>query len=187
MTKAALTMFVAVCVCRPALAQEQIIGPPAERVDILAPPPQPAPVPDRACLRRQESAEISGEIVVCAEREAAGPALYDRDAARSRYAERTRNAGTIATPDVAGAGIFRGKPTFALPAPVPALIIDVTALPEAPPGSDADRIGRGLAPLGAETERAAPEPQASPAEPVATPLDGERLSPAGSAEPAAPQ
>ena len=32
--------------------------------------------------------------------------------------------------------------------PPPVYMIDVTALPEAPPGSDADRIARGLAPRG---------------------------------------
>ena len=32
--------------------------------------------------------------------------------------------------------------------PPPALIIDVEALPDAPAGSDADRIARGLPPLG---------------------------------------
>jgi hypothetical protein len=34
--------------------------------------------------------------------------------------------------------------------PPPALIIDVEALPQAPAGSDADRIARGLPPLGQE-------------------------------------
>ena len=58
------------------------------------------------------------------------------------------------TPDVAGPGIFRGPATVSglcliPPCPKePALIIDIESLPEAPPGSDADRIARGLPPLG---------------------------------------
>lgn len=35
--------------------------------------------------------------------------------------------------------------------PPPALIIDVTALPQAPAGSDAGRIARGLPPIGNDT------------------------------------
>jgi len=36
-------------------------------------------------------------------------------------------------------------------------MIDVTALPQAPPGSDADRIANGLPPLGRDTSKPAPE------------------------------
>ena len=57
-------------------------------------------------------------------------------------------------PDVSGPGIFKGPATvsgmcFIPPCPKePVYYIDVAALPEAPPGSDADRIARGLAPRG---------------------------------------
>lgn len=40
--------------------------------------------------------------------------------------------------------------------PPPVHMVDFEALPETPPGSDADRIGRGLAPLGYEGEKARP-------------------------------
>ncbi|MFL0672022.1 MAG: hypothetical protein ACJLS3_11555, partial [Erythrobacter sp.] len=62
-------------------------------------------------------------------------------------------ANTIPAPDVAGPGIFRGPATiggqcFIPPCPKdPALIIDVTAIPPPPAGSDAERVARGLAPV----------------------------------------
>ena len=77
-----------------------------------------------------------------------------REEAQRRYAEETAFANSPGTPDVAGGGIFRGPATvsgqcFLPPCPdEPALLIDVEALPEAPAGSDADRIARGIPPLG---------------------------------------
>lgn len=44
--------------------------------------------------------------------------------------------------------------------PEPVLIIDLDAIPEAPPGSDADRVGRGLAPRGNDSGNRQPEPAA---------------------------
>lgn len=55
-------------------------------------------------------------------------------------------------PDVAGPGIFRGPATVSglclIPPcpPPPVYYIDVTALPEAPEGSDADKIAKGEMP-----------------------------------------
>ena len=128
-------------------------GTPPQRIDLTAAPPEAEPVVDKACQRRQEAATISGEIIVCAEREAAGPGDYDREKARARYAAKTQGQ---TTPDVFGIpnhGIVVARGCFIPPCPKPpALMIDVTSLPEAPPGSDADRIARGLAPLGAEED-----------------------------------
>jgi hypothetical protein len=67
-------------------------------------------------------------------------------------------------------------------------MIDVTALPEAPPGSDADRIARGLAPRGSRyddgeaavvaAQERPPEPDTSPdEEPAAAPVDTQESSP----------
>jgi hypothetical protein len=64
----------------------------------------------------------------------------------------------IPTPDVAGEGITGPKALMGagvtitgciIPPcpPPPALIMDLEALPEAPAGSDADRIARGLQPI----------------------------------------
>ncbi|MEP3052274.1 MAG: hypothetical protein ABJP48_05960 [Erythrobacter sp.] len=126
-------------------------------IDILVRQPGSAPTPAQVkeCEDRQEAATVSREIVVCGQLLDDSSNYYsgNREAAQKRYAEATRNAGTLPTPDVAGPGIFRGPATvsglcFIPPCPdPPALIIDVEALPEAPPGSDADRIARGLDPL----------------------------------------
>lgn len=113
------------------------------------------------CERQNDAATISGEIVVCREIVEDTAQYYsgDREAAQRRYAEETQYADALQTPDVAGPGIFRGPATVSglcIPGlqkcpPPPALIFDITALPEAPPGSDADRIARGLPPIGNDT------------------------------------
>jgi hypothetical protein len=106
------------------------------------------------CSDEQEAAILSGEIIVCRRKpDQRQFRTLPSDEAQSRYAEETMNKDNPQTPDVAGGGIFRGPATvssmcFIPPCPKePALIIDVTALPKAPPGSDADRIARGLPPL----------------------------------------
>lgn len=127
-------------------------------IDILVPPPERAPPTEaemRQCEEEIDAATVTGEIIVCRQRGDDPNNYYSgsREGARRRYAEETAFAGDILAPDVAGAGIFRGPATvgglcFIPPCPKdPALIIDVEALPEAPAGSDADRIARGLAPL----------------------------------------
>ena len=202
-----LAVLFALGAIEPAMAQEQIIGPPPPRVDIAPRRPPTEPTVDRECQRRQEAALITGEIIVCGERERnGGEAPYDREAARDRFANRTRNAGSLPTPEVAGAGIFRGPATvgglcvpgmFNCPKP-PALIVDVTKLPEAPPGSDADRISRGLEPLGEDEATIVARQQAArqreemglPApvsEPGTAPVSEPSASPAGSAAPAGPR
>ena len=101
-----------------------------------------------------EATLISGEIVVCRRsRDDTAAYGFDKKAWEERYAAETRGADPV---DVAGPGIFRGAPTvggLCIPGlqkcpPPPAIVVDFAALPEAPPGSDADRIARGLAPRG---------------------------------------
>ena len=128
---------------------------PPERIDILIPQGDfEGPLED--CSAEQEAATISGEIIVCRKRRDKAEYGFDAERARQRFAEETMNKGDIRAPDVAGAGIFRGPATVSgvcgiglnpCPPP-PAYIVDFSALPEAPPGSDADRMARGLAPLG---------------------------------------
>ena len=172
------------------LAEDGATGSPPERIDLTIPPPLRST--EDECRRRNESAEISGEIVVCATIPRADQRITSREEAQRRYAERTMGGST---PDVAGPGIFRGPATvsgicvpgiFNCPKP-PALMVDVTKLPQAPPGSDADRIARGLAPLGDDgpeaprqltaqerAELGLPDPALAPA-----------ANPAGSAAPGA--
>ena len=107
------------------------------------------------------------EIVVCAKEQEQSQFRIRSDAqAESDFARETMNAGDPRPPDVSGPGIFRGPPTvggLCFPGlqkcpPPPAIEVDFSQLPEAPPGSDADRIARGLPPLGEDgAEAAAPE------------------------------
>jgi hypothetical protein len=111
------------------------------------------------------------EIVVCAEEQEQSQfrVRSDRDA-ENDYARETMNKGDPKAPDVAGPGIFRGPPTvgsLCIPGlqkcpPPPAIVVDFSALPEAPPGSDADRIARGLPPVGNDGDRVEPAPAADP-------------------------
>ncbi|WP_128891583.1 hypothetical protein [Erythrobacter sp. HKB08] len=141
-----------------------------ERAEAVYGPPEPEP----------ECEEGEGdEIVVCAQ----GPddpeqhRLRSREEAQDDYAARTMNRGNPQTPDPCGpnCGIFSGPATVGglcgiglnpCPPP-PAYFIDFSTLPEAPPGSDADRIARGLPPLGRdvspeEVEEEDSEAQAAP-------------------------
>ncbi|MEO1967271.1 MAG: hypothetical protein ABGW87_00985 [Sphingomonadaceae bacterium] len=115
-----------------ALAQDdavQSVGPPSQ---------------DDDCRRRQEAAEISGEIVVCANRERNDAYRLRDPKSSSAYADATRDKGNARAPDMNG------------PPCVPSLLtacvksnrtyegareIDLSALPVAPPGSDATKVG----------------------------------------------
>ncbi|MEO0641930.1 MAG: hypothetical protein AAFY47_00745 [Pseudomonadota bacterium] len=105
------------------------------------------------CVDEADAGQISGEIIVCRRVGASGKNALSssRAEARKRYAEETAFKNAPRTPNVSGLpdngrGISVGK------VPPPALIIDVEALPDAPAGSDADRIARGLPPLGQDED-----------------------------------
>jgi hypothetical protein len=105
------------------------------------------------CRRQADAGTISGEIVVCAETDNgdAKALTGTRAETQKRYAQETMNKGKPVAPDLFGIpdngkGIGFGKP------PPVAINVDFAALPPAPAGSDADRIARGLAPLGKEEE-----------------------------------
>lgn len=110
------------------------------------------PPPDtRPCTPEQDAAAISGEIVVCARRPSDEHRLRSADDAEARYAAATMDAGDPRAPDLEPKypGAVVGRGCFIGPCPKPrAIVTDFSALPEAPPGSDADRIARGLAPTG---------------------------------------
>jgi hypothetical protein len=84
-------------------------------------------------------------IVVCGELEEQQQFRVRTDEeAENDYARETMNKGAAPrAPNVDGDGIFKGPATFSLPAPPPALIIDLEEIPYAPEGSDADLIGKG--------------------------------------------
>jgi hypothetical protein len=193
--------WVALATCGPLAAQatlEAQQATPPERIDLLLSQKDgEAPLED--CSDEQEAAAISGEIVVCRRRGDKSRYGYDRERASDRYARETQNKGDPRTPNVDGPGIFTGPATVSgicgiglnpCPPP-PAYFIDFSTLPETPPGSDADRIARGLPPLGQEgtlSEAA----QAARAKQLGLPpvtkdvgAKAEDVSPAGSASPAA--
>lgn len=105
---------------------------------------------ERDCRRREEGARISGEIVVCGNREEdARYRLGPRDEAANRHAEHTRDRGDPRAPDFAPPpcqpNLLTFCPTFG-PLGAPPVIVDFSRLPEAPEGSDADLIARGERP-----------------------------------------
>lgn len=172
-----------------------------ERIDILVRPVggEASPRLVEECKEQEDAARISGEIVVCRQmRDVSRFTTLPRDEAQTRYARETAFAGSLPSPDVAGPGIFRGPATISglcIPGlqkcpPPPALMIDLAALPQAPPGSDADRIARGLPPLGNDAGDRPPGEAELGLPPPVPPIDasaGAVVNPAGSAAPAAPQ
>lgn len=130
-----------------------MLSPPATAQDAENPYGPPPPMED--CSAEQEAAILSGEIVVCRRKsDQSQYRLSSDEEAANRYARETMDQDAPRAPDVAGEGIFKGPPTisglcFIPPCPAPpAYILDFAALPETPPGSDAERVGQGLAPRG---------------------------------------
>jgi len=132
----------------------------------LAPPPRPrinvlVTVPrgevNQAqvleCEDRADAGTISGEIVVCRQigDDGSNSLSGSRAEAQKRYAEETAFKDIPRAPEAFGIPNHGNSIGFGS-VPPPALLIDVTALPKAPPGSDADRIARGLPPLGQNGE-----------------------------------
>ena len=96
--------------------------------------------PDKV-TRRCAQPERRGDIVECAERpdEFRMPSTGGSDP-NSREA---LDDGRLHHPDVAGKGIFKGKPTLGFGKVEAPYMIDLSTIPEAPQGSDADKIGKG--------------------------------------------
>lgn len=108
-------------------------GPPDSRAAPECPPQRPG-----------------AEIVVCAEREEqsqfrvqSSGDLDPKGAGAGGGVPRAPDVGTV----YPGVVVARGCFIPPCPPPMPKLI-DLKAIPEAPPGSDADRVARGLAPRG---------------------------------------
>ncbi len=128
---------------------------PRERINIMVTRPSGEVNQAQAqeCVDRADAGTISGEIVVCRQtgEDRSGLLSDNRAEAQNRYARETAFKGSPPPPDVFGIG-DNGKGIGIGGVPPPALMIDVAALPQAPAGSDADRIARGLPPLGQELE-----------------------------------
>jgi len=122
-------------------------------------PRDPDKVIEERCEREADVGRVRGEIVVCRQLGEATDGSFNKEEFERGYAQRTQGEQPV---DVAGGGIFKGPATvggLCIIPPCPAeaaLMIDVEGLPEAPEGSDADRIARGLPPLG-QSEELTPE------------------------------
>jgi hypothetical protein len=115
----------------------------------------------RQCRDDEDAGSISGEIVVCREVVDTGENSFsgDREAARKRYAEETALKGAPRAPDAFGIP-DNGKGIGFGGVPPPAYMVDFEVLPQAPAGSDADRLARGLPALGQERELSEEEERA---------------------------
>lgn len=121
--------------------------------------------PDTRAKRLCPPQKAGGEIVVCAATPTdPASAGFDKRRAEADYAAKTADKGAPRAPDLEhkypGPVVARGCFIPPCPPPMPP-IIDLKAIPEAPPGSDADRVGQGLAPTGRD-ENAAPAPAPMP-------------------------
>ena len=100
--------------------------------------------PDDDCQRRHDAALISGEIVVCANRQR-NDAYRLRDPKSSNaFADATKDKGALRAPDLEGPPCVPSLLTLCVKSRVtyaPARDIDLSALPIAPAGSDATKVG----------------------------------------------
>lgn len=133
----------------PASAQEIVNEEGPLVIDLTVPPPAETidPEAQRQCEEEADAARIAGEIVVCRSLGETTDGSWNQEDFQRRYAEVTQgvkapNVEVDPTPPMVGISV-RAK--FGYPPP-PALIINLRDLPDPPPGSDADRIARGLHP-----------------------------------------
>jgi len=103
---------------------------------------------EQDCEEEADAARIANEIVVCRQLGEASDGSWNKEDFERGYAERTQGEQPVDTFGIANHGNAIGFGSV----PPPALMIDVEALPEAPEGSDADRIARGLPPLERDAE-----------------------------------
>jgi hypothetical protein len=121
-------------------------APSATAEEVIAAGKKAYSLPDRrSAAACEQPPQVGGEIVVCGQKDDGnqyrGPSSSDLDPFGAGAKDTIPRAPGVETvyPGVAVAsGCFVGP----CPPPMPVLI-DLKAIPEAPPGSDADRIARG--------------------------------------------
>jgi len=126
--------------------------PPRVNLTVSVPRDEASAADLRECRDDEEAAAINGEIVVCRVRGNDGTGLTGtRAESQKRYAQETALKGAPRAPDFISDCNDQGNPfgcvSFGKAPPV-AVTVDFAKLPTAPAGSDADRIARGLPPLG---------------------------------------
>lgn len=147
-SSAGLAALIMVIAGGPALSQD----PPSVTSDQVIENAQKAygpPPPEPAC-----APQTGDEIVVCAREQDNSLFRVKSSAELDPESDQALDDGLPRAPDVAGPGIFTGPATIGglcIPGlqkcpPPPALMIDLAALPAAPEGSDADKIGKGVMP-----------------------------------------
>ena len=140
----------------PAAAAQPAGVPPRINLLVTVPRGEASAADLRECRDDEEAAAINGEIVVCRVRNRDDGALTgDRATTQKRYAQETMLKGAPRAPDFIRDCKDQGNPFGCVSigkVPPPAYIVDFNALPTAPAGSDADRIARGLPPLGKDGE-----------------------------------
>ena len=128
---------------------------PRERINlsVTVPREEADPLLAQDCEREAEVGRVAGEIVVCRQLGEASDGSFNKEEWEQDYARRTQGEQPLDTFGIPN----HGNPIGFGSVPPPALIIDVEALPQAPAGSDADRIARGLPPLGEDPGPSAEE------------------------------
>ncbi len=110
----------------------------------------------KQCVDDADAGTLSGEIVVCGQTTNDTSALSgSRKETQKRYAQETMLKGAARAPDFIKDCKEQGNPFGCVgigKVPATAYIVDFAALPTAPAGSDADRIARGLPPIGQEEQ-----------------------------------
>jgi hypothetical protein len=149
-----------------AVAQDAY-GPPDSRAKAECPAPRPG---DEIVVCGQEQDNSAFRVQSSGDLDPTGKGAKDN-------VPRAPDVGTV----YPGVVVARGCFIPPCPPPMPVLI-DLKAIPEAPRGSDADRVGQGLAPRGDSGE--APLSGARSSGAVALPPEAES-TPRGSASPAA--
>lgn len=149
--------------------------------------------PDARAKPECAAPKPGGEIVVCAENE--DPEKYrvkssselDPTGKGAQGPPRAPDLFNLPQPAMVGVGVS-AKGCFIPPCPSPMpLLIDLKAIPEAPPGSDADRVARGLAPRGVPDSPAPSPAVPAPAADPAAAILRESASPAGEPSGSAPR
>ena len=127
------------CSC-PAFAQNAASESDRRVQDLVAAQKAQTDLRDKRCAL---GAADASEIVVCAPRD---PDAHRYPGRESLESVQSTNDGLPRAPDLAPKypGVVVARGCFIPPCPPPPMVfIDVKALPEAPPGSDADLIAKG--------------------------------------------
>ena len=152
---------------------------PAINLSVTVPRDEPDIVAQQVCEERNDASRVANEIIVCRDLGEASDGVFNKEDWERRYAERTKLKNGARAPDFIADCKDQGMPFGCVSLggpPPPVYIVDFDALPEAPEGSDADRIARGLPPLD-RRELSAEEEQSRrealglkpPSEPLAAP------------------